>query len=227
MSPLHRHRPAKSFASSKPHEHRLDRRFQMKVTLSLCLGMGGCLLAFLAPALYFIRQNYELFDKLARDVNPTFLSHLEREVRWLESFLLFGTLAVFGVCFYFGLRLTRHLLGPAREVEAQLRRMTEGDWSATPDRAVVREDDTGLLEVADYFSRSLRADAELELKILQSLTVDPGNRPAVVALKNLIEMKRRKLSLPTATMSAAELPDAGSTATSASPASVLPLRRVS
>lgn len=222
MSPLHRHRPAKSFASTKSADHRLDRRFQMKVTLSLCVGISGCLLAFLAPALYFVRQNYELFDKIARDVNPTFLTHLEREVRWLESFLLFGTIAVIGVCFFFGLRLTRHLLGPAREVESQLRRMTEGDWSAAPDRASVREDDTGLLEVADYFSRSLRADAELELKILQSLTVDPTNRPSVIALKNLIEMKRRKLSV---TDSA--LPVAAPTDASGSPAAVVPLRRVS
>lgn len=196
MSLVHRHRPPRvpslATASQRP-----DRRFQMKVTLSLCLAVGGGLLAFLAPALYFLRQNYVLFDKIARDVSPSFISHLERETRWLENFLIFGFVGVLCVCFFFGLRLTRHLLGPAREVEAQLRRMTEGEWSA-PVRASSHEDDTGLLDVMDYFSRSLRADTELELKILESLAIDPANRGAQLAWKNLIEMKRRKLGEPVA-----------------------------
>jgi hypothetical protein len=47
----------------------------------------------------------------------------------------------------------------------------------------------------DYFYRSLKANTEAELKLIEKLTIDPQNREAYAAWKSLMTIHRARLGI--------------------------------
>lgn len=170
-----------------------DRMFLMRLLSGLSLGLAGCLLVFLIPALYFVEQNYGTFMQLAYDVRPGLIQHLEREVIWLRGFLFFGLCATAAVCFFFGRRLLNQLLEPLDDVEDHLRSLTRGDWTKAPPEIPNGDADRSFFLTYEYFHRSLRAGAEAELKMLERIVVDPAHRESYSLWKTLIASQRARL----------------------------------
>ncbi|MNL44819.1 hypothetical protein D3C87_1674190 [compost metagenome] len=70
-----------------------------------------------------------------------------------------------------------------------------GQWHI-PDYAMPVDDDFRDLSMTyDYFYRALKANTETELKLLEKLSIDPSNREAYAAWKQLLSEKRARLGI--------------------------------
>jgi len=153
---------------------------------------GGALL-FLVPAYFFISQNYELFKSLAYDTQAHLVEHLEREITWLRIFLVAAFFFITGVTLFLSVRMTKNLLSPLMSMEKHMHQLMLGQWHI-PDYPLPSEDDFRDLSMTyDYFYRSLKANTETELKLLEKLSIDPQNREAYAAWKHLLSVKRSRL----------------------------------
>ena len=181
--------------TARPQKFILNKAFQYKYTLFLITAVTGGTLLFFAPAYYFIKQNYDLFVSLAYDTHPGLVTHLEREVVWLGVFMALSLAMIIGLCLLIGLRLTKNVLAPLIQMEKHMKELMYGNWHI-PDYKLSTDDDfRDLSTTYDYFYRSLKANTEAELKLIEKLSIDPQNREAYAAWKNLIVIKRSRLGL--------------------------------
>lgn len=173
----------------------LNKAFQYKYTLYLTTAVLGGIGIFFAPIYYFINQNYTFFTNLAYDTHPALVTHLEREVIWLGVFMVVSLAFIAGMTLAIGLRMTKNLLSPLVQMEKHMKKLMYGHWHI-PDYKISHEDDFRDLALTyDYFYRSLKANTEAELKLIEKLSIDPQNREAYAAWKNLIVIKRSLLGL--------------------------------
>lgn len=185
-------------ASQGPDARRfiLNKSFQYKYCWYMVTAVAGGAILFLLPAFYFINQNYDLFKTLAYDTHPHLVQHLEREVTWLRIFLAASFLFLTGVTLFLGVRMTKNLLSPLIKMEQHMHKLMLGQWNI-PDYSLPEEDDFRDLSMTyDYFYRSLKANTETELKMLEKLSIDPQNREAYAAWKHLLSEKRSRLGIP-------------------------------
>ncbi|WP_277578395.1 hypothetical protein [Bdellovibrio svalbardensis] len=178
-----------------PKRYILNKAFQYKYCWYMITAVAGGALLFLLPAYYFIAQNYELFKSIAYDTHPHFIQHLEREVTWLRVFLTAAFVLITGVTLALSIRMTKNLLSPLVTMEKHMHRLMLGQWDI-PDYHIPEEDDFRDLSMTyDYFYRSLKANTETELRLLEKLSIDPQNREAYAAWKNLLTIKRSRLGI--------------------------------
>lgn len=173
----------------------LNSQFQWKYTLSLMAFLLVSMSFFMIPSWYFLLQNYGIFNRLARIAEPQLLQHLSREMMWLFGFSLFSVLSLVAVTIWVGLKLTANIIGPLISMERHLWKVTTGDWSS-PDFKIRAEDDfRDLAEAYSYFYRSMKAQAESELALLEKVHIDPEHRDAFNALHSLIDLKKKQMNL--------------------------------
>lgn len=185
----------RSTSASPNRKFLLNKSFQYKYSWYMLTAVAGGSLLFLIPAFYFISQNYQLFISLAFDTRPSLVQHLEREVTWLKAFMCASFLFISGTSLLFCFRMTRNLLSPLVSMEKHMHQLMLGQWNI-PDFKIPEDDDFRELSMTyDYFYRSLKANAETELKLLEKLTIDPQNREAYAAWKQLMETKRSLLGI--------------------------------
>lgn len=171
----------------------LHRTFQYKYTWYIITAVAGGTLLFLAPAYFFISQNYDLFKALAFEYQPGIIQHLERELLWLKAFMFLGFFIISLTAFVLGVRMTKTLITPLIRLEKHMRQLMLGNWYITNIKHSENDDFRDITMTYDYFHRALKANTESELKLLEKLTVDPHNREAYAAWKQLIEIKRSRL----------------------------------
>lgn len=171
------------------------REFQWKYTAYLLMTMIGTLLLFLGFTVNNLLQNYEIFKKLAYESSPQLVSYLEREVTWLVIFAGVGILAVAAITFMIGFKLTTGVLKPLIHMERHMMKVIRGDWGSEDFRFAKNEELTDLYGTYSYLYRSLRAQAQMEIKLLEKLVIDPNNREAMITWKQLVNMKKTQLNL--------------------------------
>lgn len=171
------------------------RDFQWKYTGYLLTTMIGTLLLFLGFTVSNLLQNYGIFKRLAYESSPQLVNYLEREVTWLVIFAGVGILAVAGLTFLIGFKMTTGILRPLIHMERHMMKVIRGDWSTEDFRFSKKEDLTDLFGTYSYLYRSLRSQALMEIKLLEKLVIDPNNREAMVIWKQLVSMKKTQLNL--------------------------------
>lgn len=191
-----RHRPPRGQARRSARGTQLkDDRFRRQILLAMALGVIGSLLLFLLPSYYFISQNYQIFVRLASDVRPGLMSHLERELGWLFLFMSVGAVSVVGVTWAFAARLSRGLLEPVHRLEHRLQELASGEWFHADEELPGEHDYRPLVITFNDLNRSLHEKTKNELQILEKLNVDPARREAHALWLSLIERKRNSLGL--------------------------------
>lgn len=173
----------------------VNSRFQWKYTLSLLGFMLASMGIFLAPSWYFLSQNYTIFDRLARIAEPELLEHLHREIFWLAGFSVFSIVALIVVTIWVGLKMTANIVGPLISMERHIWKLTTGDWTSKDFRIRAEDDFRDLAEAYSYLYRSLKAQAESELKLLEKLHIETEHRDSLNALHALMDLKRKQMNL--------------------------------
>lgn len=172
----------------------LDKGFQVHYTSYLTLTVSGASLLAFGAVFYFLNQNFQIFMSLAFDTHPGLVQHLEREVVWLKVFIIISFVMILVTTMVLTLRMTQKLFTPLAKMERHLRKLTQGEWDISDLNSSDR-DFNELLSTYDYFYRSLRMTTENELEQLKKLNVDPSNREAYAAWKNLLESKSKRLGI--------------------------------
>lgn len=187
--------PQKSADSLGTRKYILNKAFQYKYSWYFVTAVAGATLLFLIPTYYFVIQNYQIFTSLAYDTAPALVEHLEREVIWLRVFMIMSFFAVTGITLVLGLRMTKNLINPLIQMERHMRQLMLGQWHIADYKTHEDDDFRDLSMTYDYFYRALKANTEIELKLIEKLAIDPQNREAYAAWKNLMEIKRARLGL--------------------------------
>lgn len=171
----------------------LYHHFQHKYARSFSLAMLSPLVLFALPCVYFINENYEIFLKLAFDVRPDLIHHLEREKSLLLGLIAFMLCSSGLFCYWLTLRLTNHIVGPIWALEKHMKKATLGDWSGEDFRIRHNDEFQSLAGTYSYLYRTLKVHTQQEIEALESLSVDPKDRNTNIIIRNLIETKKRQL----------------------------------
>ncbi len=182
-------------------KHIINRTFQYKYLFYTATAIAGGAMVFLIPAYYFISQNYQVFTQIAFDSHPHLISHLDREIAWLKGFLILSFIAILVSCSWLVIRMTKNIISPLIEIEKHMRLLMLGHWDI-PDYQMKAENEYRDLSMTyEYFYRALRANTEVELLLLEKMTIDPHNRDAYAAWKKLISIHRSRIGQqPSSTM---------------------------
>ncbi len=168
---------------------------QTKNAFLVCLMIGVVCLMFFLPTIYFLEQNYNTFRNLAFDLQPQLVRHLEREVLWLKAFMVLSLIVLVVMTYMFISKITQKMMRTLVEMEEHMRQLLGGQWNI-PHFEPQNDDDIKELSMTyDYLYRSLKVNTEIELKLLEKINVDPQNREAFAAWKNLMGLKRQRLGL--------------------------------
>jgi methyl-accepting chemotaxis protein len=171
----------------------IDSSFQWKYTFYLTAAMASASFIFLGPAWYFVHQNYDIFISLADKSEPMLFEHLQRESAWLLTFLVISGLVILGLSVFLGLRLTESIMGPFVSLQRHMRNASRGDLTQRDFKIRATDDFRALASTYAYLYKSLKAQAEQDLKWLEKITIDPNNRDALAAWQALVRTKQSQL----------------------------------
>lgn len=175
--------------------------FQWKYTLLLLSASTIAIVLAWVPTYFFVNQNYQFFTELAYRQAPQLLKHLEREQLWINSLFLAILMAVVGFSLIFGSRVTGRIVFPLLALENHLKAMVRGQWFSP--QLKIRETDEfeGLINLYNYFYRSLLIKTKEELKVLKSLEKLSMPEDARLKIRELIKnhedlLTRSNVSFP-------------------------------
>lgn len=104
----------------------VEREFQFRFTLRICLVAGLLFAVFGGILLFFLKMNYDMFRENALIQMPELVDGLRREFRFITlgtvTALIFMTACLFGL----GLVLTQRVAGPLFNLKRRLRDFADG-----------------------------------------------------------------------------------------------------
>lgn len=191
----HQEQQTERFARSERSLKALYHHFQHKYARYFVLTLMMPTVLFAFPCLYFLNQNYEIFLRLAYDVRPELIEHLERERAVLLGLIGFMIVGASTFCYLLTLKLTSHIIGPIWSLERHVKQVTLGDWSSEDFR--IRHDDEfqSLASSYSYMYRTLKVHTQKEIEALESLGIDPRDRNTYITVRNLIDTKKAQLGV--------------------------------
>lgn len=172
-----------------------DYQFQWKYIAAFSMILLIAFSATTLPLIYIYSKNYQVFEKLAFDLYPKLVENLYQEKNWIWIIYGLSLLSLAGFSAYFGIKFTNKILLPVHQIEDSLHKMMLGNWNEQIKFDESKEDFKSIKISYDYFQRALKANTEMELSLLQKIAVDPNNRDAFMAWKNLIEAKAVRIGL--------------------------------
>jgi hypothetical protein len=173
----------------------LYQQFQRRYAAYFLLAILGPFSLFVLPCAFFVQQNYEIFQKLAYDIRPELLNHLEREKALLFGLIVFTVVCSSLFCYWLTKKIMALIAGPLWALERHMKQVTLGDWSSQDFHIRSSDEFQSLASTYSYLYRSLRVHTQRELESLESLGLDPRDRQTYMVLKNLIELKRSQLGM--------------------------------
>ncbi len=178
---------------------KVDTQFQWRYSFAMALSVGLTLLVFMAPFLYFLSSNFDIFRDLAIHYQPNLLEHLEREVQWIYFLGFSGIICAVMFSIAFGFKLTGSILGPLFSIERHMRIVSQGDWKREDFRVRATDEFKRMASTYAFLYRSIRGELvdDLEtLDYLKTLTASPRHLDEMkFAIEKLIAMKVKKLGL--------------------------------
>lgn len=176
----------------------LYRLFQRKYSWYFVLALVGPLLIFSLPGLYFLQQNYQIFQSLAYDVRPELVHHLDREIELLTGFFVLAIGLSILSCYWLTRRLTNLMVGPLTSIEKHMKKITAGDWSSLDFKHRSSQEFQSLSATYSYLYRTLRVHSQKEIETLEKLmaTLQANSqldKNSEIILKNMILTKKAQL----------------------------------
>jgi hypothetical protein len=181
----------------------LYRQFQHRYAWHFVLAIMGPFALFALPCVYFIFQNYDIFLRLAYDVQPQLLEHLEREKNIVFGLFVFTAISSSAFCYWLTVKLMGFIATPIWALERHMKQVSAGNWKSRDFQIRASDEFQSLTSTYSYLYRTLRVNTEKELEALESLGLDPRDRQNYTTLKNLIDVKRAQLGLESEQISAA------------------------
>lgn len=173
----------------------LHKDFQQKYLNIFLSALFLGIFTFIAPAAYFIHQNYKIFTNLSFNLSPQLVDHLAREESWIYFLFTISTITFMSYFSYIVLRMTSKLVGPLMAVDRHMKKVIHGDFSI-PSLKMRQDDDLkDILKTYDHLYQSLRYQIQQDVAQLQKLKVDSSDRESYGILQNIILRKEKQIGL--------------------------------
>lgn len=173
----------------------IDREFQLKYTSVVLLAAIIGTSVTVLPSLFFLNENYQIFVNLAYDNAPQILEYLERERAWLNLVIVSSVMGTLAFFWYLGLKLTSRIVGPINVLKNHIRGLSRGKWDQPLVKTRDKDEFNDLIETYNYFYESFQVNLKRDLAFLQKLAIDPENRDAYLAWRQLIQQKQTQLGV--------------------------------
>jgi hypothetical protein len=200
MFPYRRPNPKRTPSFTMRSSRFIDRDFQLKYTSVVLLAAIIGTSVTVVPSIFFLNENYQIFVDLAYDSAPQILEYLERERAWLNLIIVSGVLGTLAFFWYLGLKMTSRIVGPINVLKNHIRGLTRGKWDQPLVKTRDKDEFNDLIETYNYFYESFQVNLKRDLAFLQKLAIDPQNRDAYLAWKNLIKEKQTQLGIDAKTI---------------------------
>lgn len=179
--------------------------YEQKYSLYLTVTITGLALFFIGPLYFYLDQNYEIFTKLAYDVDPQMVKQLHREFGFLKYLLMAVILGIGGFSFFISHRMIKNFILPILALEKHMKHLIKGKWDADEISIYKFDEHKQLLRTYEYLHKILKTNLEQEVKILEQIKIPAENRESQAALKSLLCSKLEKLGkLPSPSYSSEE-----------------------
>ncbi|MFN7262656.1 MAG: hypothetical protein ACK5UJ_02505, partial [Pseudobdellovibrionaceae bacterium] len=103
--------------------------------------------------------------------------------------LSFFAIVIIGV--WTSLRITDSVIGPLIAIEKHMREVTHGNWKSEDFHMRKSDEFRSLSNTYSYLYRTLKAQTQQEIDLLEKIMVDPANRDSYKAWTYLIETKKQ------------------------------------
>lgn len=180
---------------SKRSSRFIDREFQIRYVAVVVIAAAFGMLVSIGPAYYFLNQNYLIFADLAFEHSPDLLENLEQERYWINMLFGCGTLATLMFFGFLSFKMTNRMIGPLKVLRNHLKWLSRGRWNQPPLKVRDNDEFQDLIESYNYFYSSFRVNLVRDLEALKKLNIDPQNRDAFKAWKQMIEEKSIQLDI--------------------------------
>jgi hypothetical protein len=167
------------------------RELKLKHVSLLIFGSLFSVFLFIGPAVYFMTQNYQIFQKLALDTNPEIVGHIERELNWFVGLAILSFVSAAVCTAWLGSRLINSIIKPIHSVEHHLRNIIGGDWTDHP-KFDFDGEFRSFLSTYNYFHQSIQNTALGELQQLQQLQINANDKVSS-SIKNQLIKNRKKI----------------------------------
>lgn len=179
-------------STQKRSESFLVRSFQKKYSAFIVTAFLGCGLLFLLPAAWYINTNFQLLSELALETSPRLLGHLEREIQWLNIYLVLTLSGLVISCLVLTRKLTYHLIEPAQKIERYLNELLEGNYQTLELQTLSDHDLQNLAETAKALHQNLQKDASKNRQLIEKLSSEVRSREAHEALQLLRDYYKKR-----------------------------------
>ncbi len=177
----------------RPRPH-VGTEFRSRFVLFSITATTGALAFFFIPLCLFLYQNYTSFKNLAFDIHPQVITNLEQETFWLMLFALVSCISLISLVAFWTYQMTRELTSPLHRVQSHMLKVIQGDLSEpleVQEKEILQDYLKGYEALIQFFQIEYR----MELDYLRRLHVDPQNRDAYKAWRNLIDIKEQRLGM--------------------------------
>ena len=156
----------------------IEKDFQYRFTVKICLIGGSMILGYGGLLLYMIRINYDMLVQNALIQMPDIVGSLQREYRLLSMILVLVLVFVIGFLFIIGLLLTQKIAGPLMGLQKRLNEFGEGRLGV---RLRLRKDDefhniasafNQAMETHDHKSHTLQESLQKLKELIRSKKTD-------------------------------------------------------
>jgi methyl-accepting chemotaxis protein len=104
----------------------IEKDFQYRFTLRLCLVNGLLITLFVGTFLFFINLNYDMLINGALKQLPETVIQLRREFRLIVALMLVAMISLILLLFISGLYLTHQIAGPLFSLKTRLKEFADG-----------------------------------------------------------------------------------------------------
>lgn len=168
--------------------------FRSRFVLFAFTATTGSLALFFIPLCLFLYQNYTSFKNLAFDLHPQIITNLEQETFWLMLFAFVSCISLISLVVFWTYQMTHELTSPLHRVQDHMLKVIQGNLSEpleSKEKEVLADYIKGYEALIEFFQIEYR----MELEYLRRLHVDPQNRDAYKAWRNLIDLKEQRLGM--------------------------------
>lgn len=143
----------------------IEKDFQYRFTLKLCLWGGLIIVAFGALFLFSMKTSYSMLIDVTLTKIPSDVANLERELRLISATFILCIVIMIGGLFGLGLVISQKLVGPIVALQNRLRDLAEGRRGV---RLRLRKDDE-FHSVEDVFNKAMESLEHVENQKLDTL----------------------------------------------------------
>lgn len=188
------HKPKTSLIKDQCSKTTHYKRMQANLLKTSLLGCLGAAFLFLAPVTYYVYQNYQVFQKLSLNIEPSLIVHLQRELTLLTFFSALSIIGIGAAVWFVNKKVLGPILHSAAQVDIHIQKVVEtGKLRINEIELFKSEEFASLSQNYQRLIQEFERLQEEEIKAIESLKLDAKFLESGRVSKSILLKKRRMI----------------------------------